>query len=49
MVKKLIEKRKSFNLQKHLIYSFFQPHINQCESFDVWSGVNKYNPSFVQM
>jgi hypothetical protein len=30
-----IEEHKLFNLQKFLIYSILQLHIDQCESFDV--------------
>ncbi len=33
--KKLIEEQKLSNLQKKLIYLFFQLHVAQCESFDV--------------
>ncbi len=29
-----IEEQKLSNLQEFLIYSFFQLHIDQCESFD---------------
>jgi hypothetical protein len=36
-----IEEQMLSNLQKFLIYSFFELHIDQCESFDVGAELTR--------